>query len=193
MNGEGVLGWRDRHKFLAALQETTHTNHRSHAEDAHEHHQQSRNSEKRRDKYLREAIRFLAKHPVGLGSSHRKILTDKPHTLKPLHRRDRVPKRKGLEGDSLSQDMMLRALKISQKILIRYLQYIRIFEQWVKTYRYSIGNSKLDKITNKYLVFLYGDGAEYTEASYLVYGLQFCRCKIAKHDFLVMSKLSLGG
>lgn len=89
--------------------------------------------------------------------------------------------------------MMLRALKVSQKTLTRYLRCIWTFEQWAKSRKHRLDDASLDKSVNAYLAFLYQDGAEYSDASYLVYGLQLCRCKVAKHDFLVTSKLSLGG
>ena len=87
----------------------------------------------------------------------------------------------------------MRALKVSQKTLHRYLQCIYDFEAWAKQRRKRVDDSSLDKTVSAYLAHLYKEEAEYSEASYLVYGLQLIRCRVAKHDFLVSSKLCLSG
>eukprot|EP00438_Fugacium_kawagutii_P020949 Skav211840 [mRNA] locus=scaffold305:781368:784860:+ [translate_table: standard] len=130
-------------------------------------------SEKTLDKQLREAIE-PEPMPRSMGSK-------------------RNVKRVGLNGEKLSADLGLRALKVTQKTLTRYLTCIKVFEDWARSKRKKTGAKFLDKTVNDYLSFLYQDGAEFSEASYLVYGLQLIRCDVAKQNFLVMSKLSLSG
>ena len=101
--------------------------------------------------------------------------------------------RSGLDGNPLSKDLQLRALKVSQVTLNRYLHSIQVFEQWCSEHRHVSQRASLDSRVNAYLAHLYEEDAEITVASYLIYGLQLLRCKIPKEQFLVESKQSLAG
>ena len=101
--------------------------------------------------------------------------------------------RSGLDGNPLSKDLQLRALKVSQVTLNRYLHSIQVFEQWCSEHRHVSQRASLDSRVNAYLTHLYEEDAEITVASYLIYGLQLLRCKIPKEQFLVESKQSLAG
>eukprot|EP00438_Fugacium_kawagutii_P030492 Skav202355 [mRNA] locus=scaffold53:135298:136512:- [translate_table: standard] len=130
---------------------------------------------------------------LSLGNSPKKTSTSKPESLPRSRASKRDFKRTGLDGERVSSELGLRALKVSQKTLNRCLQSIRIFEEWARQHRKKTDLKNLDKAVNSYLGFLFQDGAEYSEASYLIYGLQLVRCTVPKHDFLVVSKLSLSG
>ena len=97
----------------------------------------------------------------------------------------------GLDGRLMNGDMKLRALKVSQKTLNRYLDSIQQFEGWAAAKKINFTGARLDRAVNKYLHFLFDDDAELNEATYLVYGLQLLKCTVPKHDFLTVSKQSL--
>ena len=93
----------------------------------------------------------------------------------------------------MNGDMKVRALKVSQKTLNRYLDSIQQFEGWATAKKINFTGGRLDRAVNKYLHFLFDDDAELSEATYLVYGLQLLKCTVPKHDFLTVSKQSLSG
>lgn len=79
----------------------------------------------------------------------------------------RLVKGVGLDGEKFSTDLGLRAMKVSQKTLNRYLACVRGFETWARENRKKADAKNLDKTVSAYLGFLFQDGAEYSEASYI--------------------------
>ena len=131
--------------------------------------------------------------PSSSVSSPRKTSKDKQRSIADTKQKRRSIRRVGLKGEALSKELEMRALKVSQKTLHRYLQCLHDFEAWAKQHHRKVNENSLDRTVSAYLAHLYKEDAEYSVASYLVYGLQLVRCKVAKHDFLVSSKLSLAG
>lgn len=101
--------------------------------------------------------------------------------------------RVGLDGKALPSHLRLRALKVSQCTLTRYLNQIREFEEWAKSKKSKITEQNLDMRVTQYLTQLFDTDAEMSKASYLIYGLQLLHCKVDKNAFLVSAKQALSG
>ena len=101
--------------------------------------------------------------------------------------------RVGLDNAQLPSHLRLRAMKVSQKTLTRYLLEIREFESWLKSKRQRWTRDTVDNKVTKYITHLYETDADFSQASYLIYGLQLLHCDVAKQAFLVNSKLALSG
>ena len=94
---------------------------------------------------------------------------------------------------ALKGDMLLRSLKVSQTTLTRYQRSILCFETWCKQQPKYFQQKSLDQRVNRFLHEIFQEGAEITEGTYLVYGLQMLKCSVPKDHFLVESKQSLSG
>lgn len=90
--------------------------------------------------------------------------------------------------------MRLRAQKVSQHTLNRYLTSIDEFEKWVAAKKVKLTSHNLDRQVTLFLTHLQEDmDSEVSAGSYLVYGLQLLRCNVNKADFLTESKEALKG
>lgn len=88
----------------------------------------------------------------------------------------------------------LRAQKVTQKTLTRYLQEIAKFKMWLRSQKRRWNLSKLDNLATRYITHLQEtEMRECHEASYLVYGLQLLHCDGPKQFFLPNTKQALGG
>ena len=103
------------------------------------------------------------------------------------------PVRVGLDGSKLPVHMQLRAQKVGQKTLHRYLASIEEFEAWAKQRSRKITDKTLDKHVTTFLTHMFEAGREITDGTYLVYALQLLRCEVAKDHFLVCAKQALAG
>lgn len=105
-----------------------------------------------------------------------------------------IVKRKDLAGKDLPAHMRLRAQKVSQQTLNRYLTSIHEFERWVAGKKVKLTTSNLDRQVTLFLTHLQEDlDSEVSAGTYLVYGLQLLRCTGNKSDFLTESKEALKG
>ena len=98
-----------------------------------------------------------------------------------------------MDGNRLNGEIRLRAMKVSQNTLNRYLLSIQQFEDWALAHKKPKSGKQLDRSVNAYLTHLCESGAEVSEGTYLVYGLQLLRCDVSKTSFLPISKQSLSG
>ena len=89
--------------------------------------------------------------------------------------------------------MRLKALKVSQKTLHRYLACIDEFEDWCRQTHRKALKTCLDKHVTSYVTYLFENDFEITRATYTIYGLQLLRCDVAKDSFLVGAKQCLAG
>jgi hypothetical protein len=190
----GKLGWQQRNEFIAALTETTgDPDGISQTAALEPGSEAGPTTADRSFKSIKQAASFLRQHPVVSGSSQKRILPNSTTSSQGPTSKKRKVNRSGLDGKPLSKDLQLRALKVSQVTLNRYLHSIQVFEQWCSEHRHVSQRASLDSRVNAYLAHLYEEDAEITVASYLIYGLQLLRCKIPKEQFLVESKQSLAG
>lgn len=103
-----------------------------------------------------------------------------------------IHKRKDLRGDDLPKHLRLKAQKVSQQTLNRYLSSIETFESWVSSKHVRLTQNNLDRQVVLYLTHLQEDlDSEVSAGSYLVYGLQLLRCSGPKASFLPDSKEAL--
>eukprot|EP00438_Fugacium_kawagutii_P020835 Skav200772 [mRNA] locus=scaffold2001:422297:423250:+ [translate_table: standard] len=90
--------------------------------------------------------------------------------------------------------MRLKAQKVSQQTLNRYLGSIDEFEKWVAGKKVKLTAHNLDRQVTLYLTHLQEDlDSEVSAGTYLVFGLQLLRCTTNKADFLTESKEALKG
>ena len=75
----------------------------------------------------------------------------------------------------------------------RYLLSIQQFEDWARAHKKPKSGKQPDRAVNANHTHLCDSGAEVSDGTYLVYGLQLLRCDVSKALFLPISKQSLSG
>ena len=99
-----------------------------------------------------------------------------------------------MSGNDLPKHLRLKAQKVSQQTLNRYLASIEEFEGWVASKKRKLTSANLDRQVTLFLTHLQEDlDSEVSAGSYLVYGLQLLRCTGNKSIFLTESKEALKG
>ena len=104
-----------------------------------------------------------------------------------------MSRRTGRNGENLPPATRLKALKVSQRTLNRYLACIEEFEVWCRRQGKKNIYSHLDRHVTAYINYLFDHDYELSTASYIIYGLQLLRCEVSKDAFLVGTKQSLAG
>ena len=107
--------------------------------------------------------------------------------------RNRRSVRTGLNAENLPPATRLRALKVGQKTLNRYLTCIKEFEAWCRGQGRKVTDAQLDRHVTAYITHLYDHDFDLSAATHTIYGLQLLRCNVAKEAFLVGAKQSLAG
>jgi hypothetical protein len=129
---------------------------------------------------------FIHKHPVIFGQVRRSDI-DAEYAKKRTHGQTEEYRRSvntGLNGEKLPPATRLRALKVGQKTLNRYLTCIKEFEGCRGQGR-KVTDAQLDRHVTAYITHLYGHDFDLSAATYTIYGLQLLRCNVAKEAFLV--------
>ncbi len=126
-------------------------------------------------------------------SSSRLFLGSTPKP-KPQPSKRKLQIRRNLDGSVLPAHLRLKAQKVGQTTLNRYLTEIAHFDQWLQSRGQRRQPSRLDRQVTLYLTHL----SENTDtapaaASYLVFGLQLLHNDGPKGDFLPSSKEALAG
>ena len=84
--------------------------------------------------------------------------------------------RTGLNAENLPPATRLRALKVGQKTLNRYLTCIKEFEAWCRGQGRKVTDAQLDRHVTAYITHLYDHDFDLSAAAYTIYGLQLLRC-----------------
>ena len=99
-----------------------------------------------------------------------------------------------LANKPLPVQLRLRAQRVTQKTLNRYLAEIELFRHWLKECKMSWSSKKLDSYATRYITFLQEtEKREVHQATYFVYGLQLLHCDVPRQFFLPNAKLALSG
>lgn len=97
-----------------------------------------------------------------------------------------------LTGRTLPAAVRLRAARVSQKTLDRYLVQIDMFKQWCRDRKLKLTKDNMDARLVKYMDWHYfHEDTEPNNCAYVVYGLQLLECSVPKHLFLPNSKEAL--
>lgn len=85
-----------------------------------------------------------------------------------------------LSGRDLPAAVRLRAARVSQKTLDRYLVQIEQFKQWCKERKLKLRPSTMDALLVRYMDWhYYHEDTEPNNCAYVVYGLQLLECTLA--------------
>lgn len=102
--------------------------------------------------------------------------------------------RTDLQNRPLPVALRLRAQKVSQKTLHRYLQEIEEFKGWLQQRKLAWSSKRLDALATRYITHLQEtEKREVHQATYFVYGMQLLHCDGPKAFFLPNTKQALSG
>ena len=107
----------------------------------------------------------------------------------------KLPTRTDLRGRPLPVSVRLKAQKVQQKTIDRYLMEIENFKTWLSDRRQKMQLSRLDSQVVRYLTFLAEETNDATPpvGSYLVFGLQLLHNTGSNAEFLPQAKAALAG
>ena len=118
-------------------------------------------------------------------SSSSRLFLDSTPKPKPQPSKRKLQVRRNLDGSVLPAHLRLKAQKVGQTTLNRYLTEIAHFDQWLRSRGQRRQSSRLDRQVTLYLTHLSEDtDTTPATASYLVFGLQLLHNEGPKSDFL---------
>lgn len=136
--------------------------------------------------------------PVTTSRSTRSFLATSPKSKSgdSVNRKSsrKLTPRTDLANRPLPLALRLRAQKVSQQTLHRYLQEIEEFKGWLRQHKLAWSTRRLDSLATRYITHLQEtEKREVHQATYFVYGMQLLHCDGPKAFFLPNTKQALSG